>query len=211
MIRRLTFAVLLLATTASLFADPADGRRTFIVRNGKVISGEGDLFRRVYLGFSPLDVSSELREFLGAPKDGGVLVQSVKDGGPAAKAGLKVGDIVTAIDGKPVESAWNLGDLLDDKKAGDSVRLDIVRNRQRQTLVATLEERGDLPMRMRTLEIPELLDHLKIPELDHLKTMDGLPQMWRARVETTENCADLQARIHDLEARLKTLEKKLEK
>jgi len=59
--------------------------------------------------------------------------------------------------------------------------------------------------------IPELLDHLKIPELDHLKSMDGMPQMWRARVETTENCADLQARIHDLEARLKTLEKKLEK
>jgi membrane-associated protease RseP (regulator of RpoE activity) len=211
MIRRLTLAVLFLATTTALFADPADGRRTFIVRNGKVISGEGDLFRRVYLGFSPLDVSSELREYLGAPKDGGVLVQSVKDGGPAAKAGLKVGDVVTAIDGKPVESAWNLGDLLDGKKAGDSVRLDVVRNRQRQTLVATLEERGDLPMKMRTLEIPELLDHLKIPELDHLKSMDGMPQMWRARVETTENCADLQARIHDLEARLKTLEKKLEK
>ena len=177
MIRRLTLAVLFLATTTALFADPADGRRTFIVRNDKVISGEGDLFRRVYLGFSPLDVSSELREYLGAPKDGGVLVQSVKDGGPAAKAGLKVGDVVTAIDGKPVESAWNLGDLLDGKKAGDSVRLDVVRNRQRQTLVATLEERGDLPMKMRTLEIPELLDHLKIPELDHLKSMDGMPQM----------------------------------
>jgi membrane-associated protease RseP (regulator of RpoE activity) len=210
MIRRLTLAILFLASATALFADPADGRRTFIVRNGKVISGEGDLFRRVYLGFSPLDVSSELREFLGAPKDGGVLVQSVKEGGPAAKAGLKVGDIVTAIDGKPVDSAWNLGDLLDDKKAGDSVRLDVIRNRQRQTLVAALEERTGLPMKMRTLEIPEL-DHLKIPELDHLKAMDGLPQMWRARVETTENCADLQARIHDLEARLKTLEKKLEK
>jgi membrane-associated protease RseP (regulator of RpoE activity) len=210
MIRRLTLALLFLASAMALFADPADGRRTFIIRNGKVTSGEGDLFRRVYLGFSPLDVSTELREFLGAPKDGGVLVQSVKEGGPAAKAGLKVGDVVTAIDGKPVDSAWNLGDLLDDKKAGDSVRLDVIRNRQRQTLMATLEERTDLPMKMRTLEIPEL-DHLKIPDIDHLKVMDGLPQMWKARVETTENCADLQARIHDLETRLKTLEKKLEK
>jgi membrane-associated protease RseP (regulator of RpoE activity) len=209
MIRRLTLAVLFFAAATALLADPADGRRTFIVRNGKVISGEGNLFRRVYLGFSPLDVSSDLREFLGAPKDGGVLVQSVKEGGPAAKAGLKVGDIVTAIDGKAVESAWSLGDLLDDKKAGDSVRLDVVRNRQRQTLVATLEDRGDLPMKLRSLNIPEL-DRL-IPELDHLKAMDGMPQMWRARVETTENCADLKARIHDLETRLKTLEKKLEK
>src|SRR5260221_2234424 len=210
MTRRLTVALLFLAAATALLADPADGRRTFIIRNGKVISGEGDLFRRVYLGFSPLDVSSELREFLGAPKDGGVLVQSVKEGGPAAKAGLKVGDIVTAIDGKPVDSAWNLGDLLDDKKAGDSVRLDVIRNRQRQTLVATVEERTDLPMKLRTLDIPEL-DHLKIPELEHLKALDGLPREWRARVATTENCADLQTRIRDLEARLKTLEKKLEK
>ncbi len=210
MIRRLSLALLLFAAAAALYADPADGHRTIIIRNGKVLSSEGDLFRRVYLGFSPLDVSSELREFLGAPKDGGgVLVQSVKEGGPAAKAGLKVGDFVTAVDGKPVESAWNIGDLLDDKKAGDSVRLDVIRNHQRQTLMATLEER-ELPMKVRTLDIPDL-EHLRIPALDHLKAMDGMPPMWRARVETTENCADLQARIHDLEARLKTLEKKLEK
>ena len=78
--------------------------------------------------------------------------------------------------------------------------------------MATVEERTDLPRKMRALDIviPEL-DHLKIPELEHLKALDGLPQVWRARVETTENCADLQTRIHDLEARLKTLEKKLEK
>lgn len=202
MIRRLTFAVLLLATTASLFADPADGRRTFIVRNGKVISGEGDLFRRVYLGFSPLDVSSELREFLGAPKDGGVVVQSVKEGGPAAKAGLRVGDIVTAIDGKPVESAWTVGDALDDKKAGDTVRIDIVRNKARQTLVATLEER-DLPMKLRTLDIPGF-------EAFTVNGFQNIPQ-WRARVEARENCGELQTRIKDLESRLKDLEKKLQK
>ena len=58
-------------------------------------------------------------------------------------------------------------------------------------------------------ELPEL-DRL-IPELEHLKAMDGMPKVWRARVETTENCADLKPRIHDLESRLKTLEKKLEK
>src|SRR5262249_49613664 len=131
----------------------------------------------------------------------GVLVQQVKENGPAAKAGLRVGDIVTAIDGKPVESAWTVGDLLDDKKAGDTVRLDVVRNHQRQTLMATLEER-DLPLKMRTLDIPEL---------DHLKMLDGLPQMWRARIEATENCTDLQAKIKELESRLKELERKLSK
>ena len=205
MIRRLTLALLLLAVATTAFADPeAKDRHTIIVRNGKVFSSDGgELFRRVYLGFSPLDVSSELREFLGAPKDGGVLVQQVKDGGPAAKAGLRVGDIVTAIDGKTVESAWTIGDLLDDKKAGDSVRLEIIRNHQRQSLMATLEEREPL-VKMRTLDIPDL-EHLK-----GLKELDGLP-MWRARVEATENCTDLQAKIKELESRLKDLERKLSK
>lgn len=204
MTRRLTLALLLLAATTTVFADPdpaAKDRHTIIVRNGKVFSSDGELFRRVYLGFSPLDVSSELREFLGAPKDGGVLVQQVKDGGPAAKAGLRVGDIVTAIDGKPVESAWTIGDLLDDKKSGDTVRLDVIRNHQRQTLVATLEEREPL-VKMRTMELPQL---------DNLKMLEGMPAMIRARVEATENCTDLQAKIKELESRLKDLERKLSK
>ena len=204
MIRRLSMAFLLLATTATLFAgDPGPGearRHTLIVRDGKVLSSDGDLFRRVYLGFSPLDISTELRDYLGA-KDDGVLVQSVKEGGPAAKAGLKVGDIVTSIDGKPVESAWTIGDQLDDKKAGDSVRLDVIRNRQHQTLVVTLEKR-ELPMKLRTLDLPDF---------DHMKMMEGGLPMWKARVEATDNCAGLQTKINALESRLKDLEKKLQK
>ena len=171
-----------------------------VIKDGKILSSEGNLFRRVYLGFSPLDVSPELPAFLGAPKDGGVIVQSVKEGSPAAKAGLHVGDVVMAIDGKPVDSAWTVGDTLDDKHAGDSVRVDIIRNHQRQTLTATLEEREPL-LKMDTLDLPGL---------ENLK-MDGLPQMWKARVEATDNCGDLQTRIKDLESRLKDLEKKLQK
>jgi hypothetical protein len=216
MLRKITLGLLFLATAMPLLAaDLSEDqreklmaenthRRTLIIRDGKVISNEGDLLRRVYLGFSPLDVSSELREYLGAPADGGVVVQSVKEGGPAAKAGLKVGDVVTSVDGKPVESAWNIGDLLDGKKSGDSVRLDIIRNRQHQTLMVTLEER-ELPMKLRTLDlIPGL------PGLEHLRSPDGLP-MWKARVEATGNCADLQKHISELEMRLKELERKLQK
>jgi membrane-associated protease RseP (regulator of RpoE activity) len=200
MFRKVSAVLLFLAAT-TLLADPADTRhRTVVIRNGKIVSSEGNLFRRVYLGFSPLDVSPELRAFLGAPKDGGVVVQSVKEGGPAAKAGLHVGDVVMAIDGKPVDSAWTVGDTLDDKHAGDSVRVDIIRNHQRQTLTATLEEREPL-LKMDTLDLPGL-ENLNMP---------GLPQMWKARVEATDNCGDLQTRIKDLESRLKELEKKLQK
>ena len=199
MIHKASVVLLFLAAT-TLLADPADTHRTIVIKDGKVLSNEGDLFRRVYLGFSPLDVSPELRDFLGAPKDGGVVVQSVKASSPAAKAGLHVGDVVTAVDGTPVESSWTVGDTLDDKKAGDVVKIDIIRNRQHQTLTATLEEREPLPK----------VHALDFPGLEHW-TMEGLPQMWKARVEATDNCNDLQTRIKDLETRLKDLEKKLQK
>jgi predicted metalloprotease with PDZ domain len=200
MIRKVSIALLFLAATI-LSADPADTHhRTIFVKDGKILSNDGSLFRRVYLGFSPLDVSPELRAFLGAPKDGGVVVQSVKEGGPAAKAGLRVGDVVMAIDGKPVDSAWTVGDTLDDKNPGDTVRIDIIRNHQQQTITATLEEHEPL-LKMETLDLPGL-EHLKI---------DGMPQMWKARVEATDNCSDLQERIKNLETRLKSLEKKLPK
>ena len=204
MIRKLSAVLLFLATATSLFADPADSvrRRTIIYKDGRLLSSDGDLLRHVYLGFSPLDVSAELRDFLGAPKVGGVIVQSVKENGPAAKAGLRVGDVVTAIDGKPVESAWTLGDLLDDKKAGQTVRIDIVRNKARQTLVATLEER-ELPLKVRTLDLSGL-EHL------NLLNGEGLPG-WRARVEASQNCGELQTKIKELETRLRDLEKKLQK
>jgi membrane-associated protease RseP (regulator of RpoE activity) len=201
MIRKLTIALLFLATATSLLADPASNarRRTIILKNGKVLSSDGDLFRRVYLGFSPLDVSPELREYLGASKEG-VVVQSVKENGPAAKAGLKVGDVVTAVDGKPVESAWTMGDVLDDKKAGDTVRLDVIRNRQHQTLVVTLEER----------DVPKM-PMIDIPGLENIPMGPGLPRVWHARVEASDNCGDLQSKIKDLESRLRELEKKLPK
>jgi C-terminal processing protease CtpA/Prc len=201
MIRKVSVALLFLTVATTLFADPADPhRRTIVLKDGRVISSEGNLFRSVYLGFSPLDVSPELRDFLGAPKDGGVVVQSVKEGGPAAKAGLRVGDVVTAIDGKQVESAWTVGDTLDDKKAGDAVRIDIIRNHQRQTITATLEEREPL-LKMQELDLPGF---------EHFQ-MHSLPQTWKARVEATQNCGDLQTRIKDLESRLRDLEKKLQK
>jgi len=203
MIRRLSAVLLFLATATSLLADPAESvhRRTFIYKDGKLVSSDGDLLRRVYLGFSPLEVSAELRDFLGAPKEGGVIVQSVKEGGPAAKAGLRVGDVVTAIEGKPVESAWTLGDLLDDKKAGQTVRIDIVRNKARQTLVATLEER----------ELPFKIQSLDLPGLERLAILNSDGPRWRARVEASGNCGELQMKIKELESRLRDLEKKLQK
>lgn len=200
------FAAALLLSAVPLFAD-GPIRRTVVIKDGKVVSNTGDLDilqlngdlfgKRAYLGVSLMDLTSELREHYGAPKDAGVLVSSVEDGSPADKAGLKVGDIVVAIDGNDVDSAGDIRQGLRDKKDGDSARIEVLRGRTRQTLVASVVERegprlfapGDLEGLGRTLNSPE----------------------WKARINSIPDCGSLQTRIKELETRLKELEKRLAK
>jgi serine protease Do len=174
-----------------------------ILKDGKVITDDreitigGDLLGgpRAYLGVSLTHLSPELREHFGAPKDSGVMVESVQKDSPAEKAGIRVGDIVLGVDGNEVKAATDLRQALQDKKEGDSVRVEVLRGRARQTLVASVKER----------DTPRLL------QLDELPGLIGSPE-FRARIERLGgDCGDLQARIKDLEGRLKDLEKRLQK
>src|SRR5687768_16423765 len=151
-IRLLTIALLL--STTSLFAD-GPVRRTIVIKDGKVVSstenGSDDLLnseffggKRGYLGVALVDLTDELRELLGAPKDTGILVSSVEDASPAGKAGIRVGDIIVGVDGKDVESSGDLRRGLREKKEGDTVRVEVMRGRARQTFVTTVAEREGL-------------------------------------------------------------------
>lgn len=197
----LTIAFTLLFATA-VFAD-GPVRRTVVIKDGKIISDgqeasfEGVLLGgpRAFLGVSLANISPELREHFGAPENAGVMVESVQKDSPAEKAGVRVGDIVLSIDGADVKWSGDLRKGLRDKKEGDSVRLEVLRNRARQTLVATVKVR----------EAPRMFD------LGELPALLGSPE-FRARVESLGgDCSDLQTRIKELETRLKDLEKKLQK
>jgi putative serine protease PepD len=79
-----------------------------------------------------------------APATGGgngALVQDVASGSPAAKAGLRVGDLVVAIDGKAVQSYSDLGARIRAHKPGDKVTLKVVRDGNETTVTATLAQR----------------------------------------------------------------------
>lgn len=203
--RIITTAIVLLTATAA-FAQTPPARRgnTVVIRDGKVISaGDAEgravierLFAsRAFIGVSLSNLSPELREHFGAPKDAGVIVESVQDDSPAARAGIRVGDIVLSVDGKDVKSSADLRMALRDKKEGDSVRIDLLRGRARQTVVASVKER----------ETPRIM------QLDDLRGMAGTPE-FRARIERLGgDCGELQTRIKELESRLKDLEKKLQK
>ena len=204
---RLIISIALLLSSLSVFAERPI-KRTIVIRDGKVVSNsEGPLVegfrldadwfgKRAHLGVSLVDLTDELREHFGAPKDAGLLVSSVEDGSPADKSGIQTGDIIVAIDGKDVQSTSELRKALREKKDGDTVRVEVLRGRARQTFVATVVEREGLGM-------------INPRGLEGLRYFEG-PE-WKGRIESLGDCATLQSRIKELESRLKDLEKNLEK
>lgn len=201
--KKLSIALALLLAT-SAFAEPV--RRTLVIKDGKIVTGTNDFEGfdagdfllsgpRAYLGVSLMNISPELREHFGAPKEAGVMVESVADDSPADRAGVKVGDIILSIEGRDVTSSGDLRKGLREKKEGDSVRIEVLRGRARQSIVATVKER----------EQPRFI------QLDELPGVVGSPE-FRARLgRIGGDCADLQSRIRELETRLKELERKLQK
>lgn len=96
---------------------------------------------RGYLGVQVMGLTPELRVHFGAPEDAGVLVAKVEEGSPAAAAGLQVGDVLTAVDGKPIVGPHNLALAIREKKAGESVNVDFLRDASALNASVAVEER----------------------------------------------------------------------
>lgn len=95
------------------------------------------------LGVSVLQISADLRAHLGAPADRGVLVDAVRPDSPAAKAGVRVGDVLVDVDGDAARSATDILDAMADRKQGEAVKLEAIRDRGPVSLTATLEDDPD--------------------------------------------------------------------
>jgi serine protease Do len=71
----------------------------------------------------------------------GVLVQQVQSGGPADKAGLKAGDIITAIDGRNIKDGDDLVNEIASRRPGSSIRLGYMRDGKPQDTTVTIGDR----------------------------------------------------------------------
>lgn len=91
------------------------------------------------IGISTMQLTGQLADYFGIGDGKGVLVTSVADDSPAAKAGLKAGDVITAIDGEKVEGAGDLAQGINKKKDGE-VTLTVVRNKNQRTITVTPKE-----------------------------------------------------------------------
>ena len=97
---------------------------------------------RPYLGISYYAVTdAQTAAQLGVNAYGVYIVEVVK-GGPADKAGLQAGDRIVSMDGSEVATQSDLGTLMQDHKAGDTIEITVARGGQMQTVNVTLGEKG---------------------------------------------------------------------
>lgn len=118
------------------FAVPVNTAKSILPQlkeKGKVVRG--------YLGVNIANITAEDQEAFGLPSRDGALVHEVMEGSPADKAGLKHGDVIVAINGKPIKSQRELIDTVASMPPGTKVQLEIIRDGKRKTLTATLAER----------------------------------------------------------------------
>lgn len=95
---------------------------------------------RPYLGVSLMD--KDIAERYGFEIDlrGGIFLVKVVPGSPAAKGGIRAGDIIVSFNGHKVSTAIDLRTKLAECKVGESIDVVIIRNGQRETISVTLEE-----------------------------------------------------------------------
>ncbi len=106
---------------------------TDLIKTGKVERG--------FLGVTIGDMTPAFAKMFHAPDTKGALVQDVEPDGPAAKAGIKPGDIIRNINGHPVQNATDLTQVVTGINPGQVATLGILRNGQPMTLRVTLGER----------------------------------------------------------------------
>ena len=97
--------------------------------------------RHAFLGIQPGDLTPEVAQQLGVDTQSGVVVLDVVSGGPAAKAGLQPGDVITAINGKPVDSAEAFLAALRPLTPGQTVTVTYLRGTAKHDAKVQLAER----------------------------------------------------------------------
>jgi len=85
-------------------------------------------------------VTKEVAESIGLGKAQGALVRSAEAGGPADKAGVEAGDIITRVDGKLVDSSVDLQRMVGGLKPGSRVALQVFRRGNHRDLTVTIAE-----------------------------------------------------------------------
>jgi S1-C subfamily serine protease len=91
------------------------------------------------LGINAEDLSGQLGSYFGAPDGAGILVREVRSGTAADKAGLKAGDVIVKVDGKPIHTLADLRTELRSKSGQKTVALGIIRKSAEMSVTVGIE------------------------------------------------------------------------
>jgi serine protease Do len=105
-----------------------------LIRDGKVTHG--------YMGIGISDITPENEKFFNVNDATGAVVTQVEADSPAAKAGLKVGDVIIQLDGQKVSDAGELQVEVGQKRPGTTIKLEVIRDGKNTTVPITLEAMG---------------------------------------------------------------------
>ncbi|WP_448132204.1 DegQ family serine endoprotease [Stutzerimonas chloritidismutans] len=101
---------------------------------------------RGWLGVVIQEVNKDLAESFGLERPAGALVAQVMDGGPAARGGLRVGDVILSLNDKPIVMSADLPHLVGALKPGSTARMEVVRDGDRKMLdvkIGAMPEEGE--------------------------------------------------------------------
>ena len=105
-----------------------------LIRDGKIT--------HAFIGVQISDVTPDNAKFFQMNKAVGAVVSEVQPEAPGAKAGLHTGDVITELDGKSVTDAGQLQMMVGQKRPGDTIHLQVVRDSKPATIAVTLEALG---------------------------------------------------------------------
>lgn len=102
---------------------------------------KGKVTRNIWKGFDAQNVDARIARYFGLSRVAGIIVSEVENGGPAEKAGLKVGDIIVQVNGQKIDASDDLTEILIDSSVGDVLNLKLYRERKTVDLKLKLERR----------------------------------------------------------------------
>ncbi len=104
-----------------------------IINTGHMVRG--------FIGVEPQDITPELAESFSLNRSTGAIIAGVIKNGPGDKAGLKPGDILVAIDGKPITDSNDMTNLIAQLQPGSKTKLTVLRKAQETTVEAVVGKR----------------------------------------------------------------------
>lgn len=104
---------------------------------------------RGWLGVGIQNLTPELAEYYGAEDNQGALVTQVFDGDPADRAGIRKGDIITAVDGKKIATSRELSQEVANSRVGEKVSVSVLRDGRERSVEVELTKRKDSRLSLR--------------------------------------------------------------